>query len=42
MTGIEEEKVYEVSEELLSKRPGKMTPEEFESVADALREAGDG
>jgi 16S rRNA (adenine1518-N6/adenine1519-N6)-dimethyltransferase len=38
MTGIEEEQVYEVPEDLLSKRPGKMTPKEFERVADALRE----
>jgi len=42
MTGIKEERVYDVPEELLSKRPGKMTPEEFESVADTLREASDG
>lgn len=37
MTGIDEDRVYEVPEELLSKRPGKMTPEEFERVADTLR-----
>lgn len=37
MTGIDEETVYDVPEELLSKRPGKMTPDEFERVADALR-----
>jgi 16S rRNA (adenine1518-N6/adenine1519-N6)-dimethyltransferase len=38
MTGIREDDVYEVPEELLSKRPGKMTPEEFERAADALRD----
>jgi 16S rRNA (adenine1518-N6/adenine1519-N6)-dimethyltransferase len=39
MTGIDEENVYELPEGLLSKRPGKMTPEEFETVAELLREA---
>ncbi len=37
MTGIDEDRVYDVPEELLSKRPGKMTPDEFERAADALR-----
>ena len=37
MTGIDEERVYDVSDDLLSKRPGKMTPEEFERVAGVLR-----
>lgn len=41
ITGIDEERVYEVPEELLSKRPGKMTPEEFEHVADSLRSEGE-
>ena len=40
MTGINEESVYDVPEELLSKRPGKMTPEEFERVAEVLRADG--
>jgi len=38
ITGIEEELVYDVPEEILSKRPGKMTPEEFKRVAEILRE----
>jgi len=37
ITGIDEERVYDVPEKLLSKRPGKMTPEEFERAADAVR-----
>jgi len=37
MTEIDEEDVYNVPEELLSKRPGKMTPEGFERATDALR-----
>ncbi|MDZ7688234.1 MAG: 16S rRNA (adenine(1518)-N(6)/adenine(1519)-N(6))-dimethyltransferase RsmA [Halobacteriales archaeon] len=40
ITGVDEERVYEVPEELLSKRPGKITPDEFERVADALRDEG--
>lgn len=37
MTGIDEQDVQELPDELLSKRPGKTTPDEFERVADALR-----
>ncbi|MFW5984345.1 MAG: 16S rRNA (adenine(1518)-N(6)/adenine(1519)-N(6))-dimethyltransferase RsmA [Halobacteria archaeon] len=39
MTGVDENAVDAVPEELLSKRPGKMTPDDFERVADALRAA---
>lgn len=40
ITGVGDEAVDAVPDELLSKRPGKTTPEEFERVAEALREAG--
>jgi 16S rRNA (adenine1518-N6/adenine1519-N6)-dimethyltransferase len=38
MTGIDEDAVDAVPDELLSKRPGKMTPDGFERVADSLRD----
>jgi 16S rRNA (adenine1518-N6/adenine1519-N6)-dimethyltransferase len=40
ITGVDEGDVDDAPEELLSKRPGKMTPEEFERVAGALRDEG--
>jgi len=38
MTGVDEAAVEALPDGLLSKRPGKMTPEEFERAADALRD----